>query len=206
LVRKLHALGIKRTVMLTGDNRATAESIAGQLGIDEVRAELMPQMKLEAIRELQQAGGSGVAMVGDGVNDAPALAAATVGVAMGGAGTDAALETASIVLMGDDLSKLPFAIRLSRRALAVIKQNIAFSLLIKAVALLLIVPGWLTLWMAVFADMGATLIVTLNALRLLRPGRDAGVPGRKPAHDTKLAGNSGSERSAISQIRRNSRH
>lgn len=166
MIEKLRGLGIRKTVMLTGDNRATAEAIAKQAGIDEVRAELMPQQKLEAIKELKQAGN--VAMVGDGVNDAPALASATVGIAMGGAGTDTALETADLVLMGDDLSKLPFTIKLSRRALGIIKQNIAFSLLIKVAALLLIGPGWLTLWMAIFADMGATLIVTLNGLRLLR--------------------------------------
>jgi Cd2+/Zn2+-exporting ATPase len=166
VIRKLHALGIQKTVMLTGDNLATAKAIGKQVGIHEVKAELLPQHKLEAIKELKQM--SKVAMVGDGVNDAPALANATVGIAMGGAGTDTALETADIVLMADDLTKLPFTIKLSRNALKIIKQNITFSLVIKAIALLLIVPGWLTLWLAIFADMGATLIVTLNGLRLLR--------------------------------------
>jgi len=166
VIRKLHALGIQKTVMLTGDNLATAKAIGKQVGIHEVKAELLPQHKLEAIKELKQM--SKVAMVGDGVNDAPALANATVGIAMGGAGTDTALETADIVLMADDLMKLPFTIKLSRNALKIIKQNITFSLVIKAIALLLIVPGWLTLWLAIFADMGATLIVTLNGLRLLR--------------------------------------
>jgi Cd2+/Zn2+-exporting ATPase len=165
-IRKLHALGIRRTVMLTGDNESTAKAIASHVGISEVKAELLPQHKLEAIKELKQ--WNKVAMVGDGVNDAPALARATVGIAMGGAGTDTALETADIVLMADDLTKLPFTVKLSRRALKIIKQNILFSIAIKAAAVLIIFPGWLTLWMAIFADIGATLIVTLNAMRLLR--------------------------------------
>jgi Cd2+/Zn2+-exporting ATPase len=167
VIRRLHELGIKKTVMLTGDNRATAEVIGKQLGIGEVQAERLPQDKFEYIKQLRS-DGSKVAMVGDGVNDAPALAASTVGIAMGGAGADSALETADIVLMADDLGKLPFTMQLSRKALQIIKQNITFSLAIKTVALLLIGPGWLTLWMAVFADMGATLIVTLNGLRLLK--------------------------------------
>ncbi len=163
--RKLRGLGVRRTVMLTGDNRTTAHAIARQAGIGEVRAELLPEQKWEAVKELK--GTEKVAMVGDGVNDAPALAGADVGIAMGGAGTDTALETADIVLMADDLGKLPYTIRLSRNTLRIIRQNIALSLVLKLAAVLLIVPGWLTLWLAIFADMGATLLVTLNGLRLL---------------------------------------
>ncbi|QSB48713.1 heavy metal translocating P-type ATPase [Parageobacillus toebii] len=166
VIRKLHQVGIEKTVMLTGDNQRTAEAIGKQVGVSDIKADLLPEDKLNFIKELRDKHQS-VAMVGDGVNDAPALAASTVGVAMGGAGTDTALETADIVLMSDDLSKLPYTIKLSRKALAIIKQNITFSLGIKALALLLIVPGWLTLWLAIFADMGATLIVTLNSMRLL---------------------------------------
>jgi len=168
-VRRLHALGIRKTVMLTGDNPETAKAIARKVGIREVKAGLLPHQKREAVRELARRGN--VAMVGDGVNDAPALASATVGIAMGGAGTDTALETADIVLMADDLTKLPYTVRLGRKALQIIRQNIAFSLFLKLAAVLLIIPGWLTLWMAVFADMGATLLVTLNAMRLLGMGK-----------------------------------
>lgn len=165
-IRELRKAGIGRVVMLTGDHRAAAEAVGRLTGVDEVEAELMPQEKLEAIRSLRLAGK--VAMVGDGMNDAPALAAADVGIAMGGAGSDTALETADIALMADDLAKLPFTIELSRKTLRIIQQNISFALLIKLLAMLLVIPGWLTLWLAIFADMGATLIVTLNALRLLR--------------------------------------
>jgi Cd2+/Zn2+-exporting ATPase len=153
--------------MLTGDNRETAKAVGQRLGVTEVKAELLPQDKLEAIKEIKQKN-TKIAMVGDGINDAPALATATVGIAMGGAGTDTALETADIALMADDLTKLPFTIKLSRKALQVIKQNIMFAIGLKLLALLLIVPGLLTLWLAIFADMGATLLVTLNSLRLLR--------------------------------------
>lgn len=167
VIQKLHSLGIQKTIMLTGDNSGTAKAIGQQVGVSDLQAELLPQDKLTFIKELRGKY-ERVAMVGDGVNDAPALAASTVGVAMGGAGTDTALETADIALMADDLGKLPFTVNLSRKALSIIKQNITFSLGIKLVALLLVIPGWLTLWIAIFADMGATLIVTLNGLRLLR--------------------------------------
>lgn len=167
VIKKLHKLGIKKTIMLTGDNQATGSAIAKQLELTDVRAELMPQDKLSVIKSLREEHGK-VAMVGDGVNDAPALASATVGIAMGGAGTDTALETADIALMADDLEKLPYTIALSRKTLIVIYQNVAFAFGLKVLALLLIIPGWLTLWMAIFADMGATVIVVLNSLRLLR--------------------------------------
>ncbi|WP_426448332.1 heavy metal translocating P-type ATPase [Paenibacillus sp. S-38] len=165
-IKKLKALGIRQTVMLTGDNKGTAAKISEQAGVGRTFAELLPENKVEGIRQLQQEGYK-IAMVGDGINDAPALAAAHVGIAMGGAGTDTAMETADIVLMADNLERLPYTVKLSRQALTIIKQNIWFSLIIKAIALLLIFPGWLTLWIAVLSDTGAAILVILNSMRLL---------------------------------------
>jgi Cd2+/Zn2+-exporting ATPase len=166
-VADLRVAGIQHIALLTGDNRAAAETIAAAVGADTVRAEVLPGQKLEAVRALQAEFGS-LAMVGDGVNDAPALAASSVGIAMGVAGSDVALETADVALMADDLSKLPFLMRLGQAAVRVIQQNIVFALAIKAVAIAAVFPGWLTLWIAVLGDMGASILVTLNGMRLLR--------------------------------------
>ncbi|MFD1389133.1 heavy metal translocating P-type ATPase [Oceanobacillus oncorhynchi subsp. oncorhynchi] len=171
VIQKLNQLGIKQTIMLTGDNKGTADAIGSHVGVSDIQSELMPQDKLDYIKQLRLEYGN-VAMVGDGVNDAPALAASSVGIAMGGAGTDTALETADVALMGDDLRKLPFTVKLSRKALNIIKANITFAIAIKFIALLLVIPGWLTLWIAILSDMGATLLVALNGLRLMRVDED----------------------------------
>jgi Cd2+/Zn2+-exporting ATPase len=167
LVRQLHDVGIARVVMLTGDNRTTAAAIARAVGIDEVHAELLPQDKVSKIEELVGRYDT-VAMVGDGVNDAPALARASLGIAMGAIGSDAAIETADIALMTDDVSKLPWLVRHAKRTLAVIRQNIVFSLAVKALFVALTFAGYATLWGAIAADVGASLLVVANALRLLR--------------------------------------
>jgi Cd2+/Zn2+-exporting ATPase len=166
-VAALRALGVTEIAMLTGDNPETARAVAAQAGVTDVRAGLLPAQKVTAVAELRDRAGA-VAMVGDGVNDAPALAAASLGVAMGAAGTDAALETADIALMGDDLSAVPETIRLARRTTRVIWQNIVFSIAVKAVFLVLAPLGLVSLWLAVFADMGTSLLVTANGLRLYR--------------------------------------
>lgn len=163
---ELHALGI-RTLMLTGDNDLTAKAISKSVGIDDARGNLLPEDKLSVINEELSKYGT-VGMVGDGINDAPALAKSSIGFAMGAAGTDTALETADVALMDDDLRKIPHFIRLSIKAAGILKQNIIIALSIKAVFLVLAFMGVATLWMAVFADMGASLIVVFNGLRLLR--------------------------------------
>ena len=165
-IAELKALGVA-SVMLTGDNQATAKAIAAQAGIGDARGDLLPEAKLDAIKEMQQRYGA-TGMTGDGINDAPALAQADIGFAMGGAGTDTAMEAADVVIMNDNLLRVPETIRLSRRTHAVLWQNITLALGIKVVFLVLAVFGTATMWMAVFADMGASLLVVANGLRLLR--------------------------------------
>jgi Cd2+/Zn2+-exporting ATPase len=165
-VRALRHAGVRRTILLTGDNERTARAVAGRLGIDEYRSGLLPDDKVRIVRDLEAAG-ERVGFVGDGVNDAPALAAATVGFAMGSAGTDVALETADIALMTDDLTKVALAVHHSRRTLRIIRQNVTLAIAIKAVFLVLAAGGWATLWMAVAADMGASLVVVLNGMRAI---------------------------------------
>ncbi|CAH0285045.1 heavy metal translocating P-type ATPase [Pseudomonas brassicacearum] len=165
-IRQLHDLGIK-TLMLTGDNAHTADAIAAQVGMDQARGDLLPEDKLQAIEALY-AQGHRVGMVGDGINDAPALARAEIGFAMAAAGTDTAIETADVALMDDDLRKIPAFIRLSRQTSSILKQNIALALVIKAIFLGFTFAGFATMWMAVFADMGVSLLVVFNGLRLLR--------------------------------------
>lgn len=167
-IAELKALGI-RTVMLTGDNAVVARTIAAQIGVDEIRADLLPGDKLRYVQSAGSPPRSQIAMVGDGVNDAPALAAADVGIAMG-AGTAQAMETADVVLMGDDLRKLPSAIKLGRAAMNAIRANIAFTIGVKLIVLVLVLLGLGTMWLAVLADVGASLLVTLNGMRLLRFG------------------------------------
>lgn len=171
VMQQLRGLGIQHLVMLTGDNRAVAENIARQVGISEVRAELMPQDKLDIIRQMESQYDA-IAMVGDGVNDAPALATATVGIAMGGAGTAVALETADVALMGDDLSRLPFAVGLSRASRGIIQQNLMISLGVIGLLVVSSVLGLVQLGFAVLLHEGSTLLVVGNALRLLRYKQD----------------------------------
>lgn len=177
-LQSLRELGIEYLVMLTGDNASTAKTIADRAGVDEIRAELLPQDKIAAVEELVDRFKS-VAMIGDGVNDAPALARATIGIAMGAAGADAAIETADIALMTDDLFRLPWLIKHSRRTLAIIRQNIALSLAVKALFAGLTVFGMASLWGAIAADMGASLLVIFNGLRLLRDASNTKSHGKR---------------------------
>ncbi len=169
-IKALHAAGVKKIVMLSGDNQRTVDAISKQVGIDEAKGDLLPDQKIERVRELL-AQHKHVGMIGDGVNDAPAMAIASIGIAMGGAGTDTAIETADIALMQDDLSKVAEAIALGRRTVRIIKTNIAFALGVKAVFLVLALSGHTSLWLAILADTGATLVVIANALRLLHSSK-----------------------------------
>jgi Cd2+/Zn2+-exporting ATPase len=169
-IQQLKSLGIEKLIMLTGDNNGTAKSVAEQLGID-YKAELLPEDKVTYVKELMVKYEK-VAMVGDGINDTPAMASSELGIAMGVAGSDAAIETADIALMADDLTKLPWMIRHSKRTLRIIKQNIYFALGLKALFIVLALLGLATLWMAIAADMGASLLVIANGLRLIRQGAD----------------------------------
>ena len=164
-----------RTVMLTGDNHGAARTAAENLGLDEVHDSLLPQGKIAIIERLKKEGHV-VMMIGDGINDAPAMAAADLSVAMGVAGSDVALDTADIALMSDDLQKIPDAIALSRRSLQVIKQNISLALLIKFLAIIAVFPGWMNLWLAIMADMGANVLVTMNSMRLVGFKHDVPLP------------------------------
>ncbi len=152
--------------MLTGDNSATAKAIASEAGIDDARGDLLPEAKLDAIKDMQKRYGA-TGMTGDGINDAPALAQSDIGFAMGGAGTDTAMEAADVVIMNDNLERVAETVRLSKRTHAILWQNITLALGIKAVFLVMAVFGTATMWMAVFADMGASLLVVGNGLRLL---------------------------------------
>lgn len=166
-LRRLRKSGVEHLVMLTGDNRGTAGAVAAHAGITEFQSDLLPEDKVKAIEALVSTYGQ-VAMVGDGVNDAPAMARASLGIAMGAMGSDAAIETADIALMTDDLTRLPWLIQHSRQTLAVIRQNITFALAVKAVFVILTFAGHASLWSAIAADMGASLLVIFNGLRLLR--------------------------------------
>lgn len=168
ILQSLKQQGIQHLAMLTGDNQITAENIARECGIDEVHAELLPADKVEIVSQMVEQYGN-VAMIGDGINDAPALGRANLGIAMGVMGSDAAIETADIALMGDDLSKLPWLIKHSKRTLRIIRQNIVFALTLKAAFAMLAFAGMATLWQAIAADMGASLLVVANGLRLLKP-------------------------------------
>jgi Cd2+/Zn2+-exporting ATPase len=169
-LKRLKTMGVRRTVMLTGDLRAVGEAVGAEAGVDEVRAELLPADKVAAVESLMAERGKDrtLAFVGDGVNDAPVLARADVGVAMGAMGSDAAIEAADIVLMDDDIRKLPLAIKISRRTMLIAKENIVFALAVKFVILVLGALGIVGMWFAVFGDVGVLIIAVLNSTRALR--------------------------------------
>ena len=189
IVAKLHAQGVKTIVMLTGDNERTARAVAAEVGIDEVRAGLLPEDKVTAIEELV-ARHDVVAMIGDGVNDAPAMARAHFAIAMGAVGSDAAIETADIALMTDDIGKVPWLVDHSRRTMWIIRQNIGLSLATKAIFVGLTAFGMATMWGAIAADVGVSLIVVANALRLLRAkGQGPATPkGGERVHESMTKG------------------
>jgi Cd2+/Zn2+-exporting ATPase len=168
-MRALRKAGVRHLVMLTGDDRKTADAVAGVVGVDEVHAELFPEDKTRVLEELRRRHGP-VAMIGDGVNDAPALASADVGIALGAAGTDVALETADVVVMGEDLGGLAHAVELSRRARSVVRQNLVFSVAVMLVLVVLALGGWIGLTTGVIGHEGSTVVVVFNGLRLLRHG------------------------------------
>jgi Cd2+/Zn2+-exporting ATPase len=179
LVAELHSLGVKKLVMLTGDNARAANTVARAVGIDEVRAELLPEDKVTAIEGLTDEH-EVVAMIGDGVNDAPAMARAHFAIAMGAVGSDAAIETADIALMTDDIGKVPWLIRHSRRTMGIIHQNIGVSLAVKAIFVGLTAFGLASMWGAIAADVGISMLVVANAFRLLRVREDRSPAGMAP--------------------------
>ena len=171
-VAALKALGVRKTVMLTGDAKAVGEAVAADLGLDEVHTQLLPADKVDRVESLlkQVSSKGALAFVGDGINDAPVLSRADIGIAMGGLGSDAAIEAADVVLMDDKPSKLSDAISIARRTLSIVRQNIFFALAVKALVLVLSAVGLATMWEAVFADVGVSVIAILNAMRALRAG------------------------------------
>ena len=172
-VAALKAAGVKKTVMLTGDSRTVAEHVAQKLGLDQVKSELLPADKVEAVEEIlgEKRPGEMLAFVGDGINDAPVLSRADIGVAMGALGSDAAIEAADIVLMDDNPMKLALAIRISRKCLRIVTENIVFALTVKALCLVLGALGMANMWVAIFADVGVMVLAVLNAVRCLRAGK-----------------------------------
>lgn len=174
-IRSLKACGVRRTVMLTGDRRAAGEAVAAKLGLDEAFTELLPAGKVEKVEEMlaQTGGKSRLAFVGDGINDAPVLSRADIGIAMGSMGSDAAIEAADIVLMDDNPAKIAAVVKIARKTLLIVRQNIIFALAVKALVLILGAFGLANMWEAVFADVGVSVIAILNAMRTLRTEEQA---------------------------------